>query len=69
MDLTREELLLKLGAARAKARAAWRLVDVEVAPQRAAFSYALNPATPLARRAKAFSFAIRGRACSRSRCS
>jgi transposase len=28
MDLTREELLMKLGAARAKARAAWRLIDV-----------------------------------------
>ena len=42
MDLTREELLMKLGAARAKARAAWRLVDVEVDPQSAAFSYALN---------------------------
>jgi len=42
MDLTREELLMKLGAARAKARAAWRLVDVEVDPQSAVFSYALN---------------------------
>src|SRR6266545_445190 len=31
MDLDREELLMKLGAARAKARAAWRLIDVEVA--------------------------------------
>jgi transposase len=42
MDLTREELLMKLGAARAKARAAWRLVDVEVDPQNATFSYRLN---------------------------
>src|ERR1700681_768851 len=42
MDLDREELLMKLGAARAKARAAWRLVDTEVAPQGATFSYALN---------------------------
>jgi hypothetical protein len=33
MDLDREELLMKLGAARAKARAAWRLVDVAVAPK------------------------------------
>jgi hypothetical protein len=41
-DLTREELLMKLGAARAKARAAWRLIDVEVAPDDAAFSFALN---------------------------
>src|ERR1700716_87084 len=42
MDLTREELLMKLGAARAKARAAWRLIDVEVAPNGATFSFALN---------------------------
>ena len=31
MSLEREELLMKLGAARAKARAAWRLLDIEVA--------------------------------------
>ena len=42
MKLTREELLMKLGAARAKARAAWRLVDVEVDPRIATFSYTLN---------------------------
>jgi hypothetical protein len=42
MDLEREELLMKLGAARAKARAAWRLVDVEVAAEGATFSFALN---------------------------
>ena len=42
MDLSREELLMKLGAARAKARAAWRLVDIEVDPKLAAFSYELN---------------------------
>src|SRR6266571_5010429 len=42
MDLDREELLMKLGAARAKARAAWRLIDVEVAPHDATFSFALN---------------------------
>ena len=42
MKLDREELLMKLGAARAKARAAWRLIDVEVAPRGAAFSYQLN---------------------------
>jgi hypothetical protein len=33
MDLDREELLMKLGAARAKARVAWRLVDVALAPR------------------------------------
>ena len=42
MELTREELLMKLGAARAKARAAWRLIDVAVAPDNATFSFALN---------------------------
>jgi transposase len=42
MNLEREELLMKLGAARAKARAAWRLIDVEVAPTGTAFSFALN---------------------------
>src|SRR5258708_91753 len=42
MELTREELLMKLGAARAKAREAWRLIDVEVAPDDATFSFALN---------------------------
>jgi transposase len=42
MSLTREALLMKLGAARAKAPSAWRLVDTEVAPQGATFSYALN---------------------------
>src|SRR5213594_3836262 len=42
MELEREELLMKLGAARAQARAAWRLVDIEVAPEAATFSFALN---------------------------
>src|SRR5215469_12118445 len=42
MDLTREELLMKLGAARAKARAARRLIDVAVVSEGATFSFALN---------------------------
>jgi transposase len=42
MELKRDELLMKLGAARAKVPAAWRLVNVEVAPEGATFSYALN---------------------------
>src|ERR1700686_3099463 len=42
MDLDREELLMKLGAARAKARAAWRLMDVEVADEGATFSFTLD---------------------------
>jgi len=41
-NLSREELLMKLGAARAKARAAWRLIDVEVAEKDATFTFALN---------------------------
>jgi transposase len=42
MGLKREELLMKLGAARSKARAAWRLLDIKIAPDSASFSYALN---------------------------
>jgi hypothetical protein len=42
MSLKREELLMKLGAARAKAPAAWRLIEIEVAAQGAAFGYQLN---------------------------
>ena len=42
MNLKREELLMKLGAARSKARAAWRLLDIKIAPDSASFSYALN---------------------------
>jgi hypothetical protein len=44
MELNREELLMKLGAARAKAPAAGRLVDIAVAEERATFSFALNRA-------------------------
>jgi transposase len=42
MKLTREELLMKLGAARAHAPTAWRLVAVDVAADRAAFGYRLD---------------------------
>src|ERR1700676_681277 len=42
MDLDREELLMKLGSARATARAAWRLIDVAGAPDSPTFSFALN---------------------------
>lgn len=42
MRLKRDELLMILGAAGGKARAAWRLVDIEVDPQIASFSYTLN---------------------------
>ena len=40
--LTREALLMKLGAAQSKAPAAWRLVTVEMAVQGACFGYWLN---------------------------
>ena len=42
MDLSRESLLMKLGAARAKAPAAWRLLDIAVDPRKATFTYTLN---------------------------
>jgi transposase len=42
MRLKREDLLMKLGAARAKSPAAWRLIDVELAPQGTNFSFARN---------------------------
>jgi Transposase DDE domain len=41
-NLTRERLLMKLGAAQNKAPAAWRLVTVEMAVQGASFGYWLN---------------------------
>ena len=39
MALSREELLMKLGAARAHAPAAWRLVVIAVAPEGVTFTY------------------------------
>jgi hypothetical protein len=42
MTLTREELLMKLGAARNQFRKAWRLVVVEVAADSPTFSYRLD---------------------------
>jgi hypothetical protein len=42
MTLSREALLMKLGAARQKASAAGRLIDVRVAETGASFTYALN---------------------------
>jgi hypothetical protein len=40
--LNREALLMKLGAARANAPAAWRLIDIKLAPTGARFSFQLN---------------------------
>src|SRR5215470_16769262 len=42
MKITREQLLMKLGAARAKAPIGWRLIDVKVEPASADFTFALN---------------------------
>ena len=42
MDLSREELLIRLGAARGRAPAAWRLVVVDVAAIEARFTYRLD---------------------------
>jgi transposase len=42
MKLSREELLMKLGAARKQARSAWRLIAIEVAANSAEFSYRLD---------------------------
>jgi transposase len=42
MRLKRDDLLVKLGAARAKSPAAWRLIDIELAPEGATFSFDLN---------------------------
>jgi hypothetical protein len=42
MKITREQLLMKLGAARAKAPVGWRLIDVKVEQASAGFTFALN---------------------------
>ena len=42
MQITREQLLMKLGAARAKAQIGWRLIDITVDPASASFAFALN---------------------------
>jgi hypothetical protein len=42
MQLERDELLMKLGAARSKVPTAWRLVDIEVPEHGTGFTYELN---------------------------
>ena len=42
MEVSREELLMKLGAARSKAPGAWRLIDVVTDKKTAAFTFSLN---------------------------
>src|SRR5450631_1598340 len=43
MSLTRDALLMKLGAAQTKAPAAWRLIEVAVPKHGASFTYRLDP--------------------------
>jgi hypothetical protein len=42
MSLTRDALLMKLGAAKAKTPTAWRLIEIEVAKEGASFTYRLD---------------------------
>jgi hypothetical protein len=42
MEIPREEMLMKLGAARARAPTAWRLVDIQMDKESAMFIYTLN---------------------------
>ena len=42
MELSRDELLMKLGSAKSKVPAAWRLIDVKVEEKGAGFTYRLN---------------------------
>jgi transposase len=42
MTLTREQLLMKLGAAKQKVPSAWRLIEIEVTKQQASFTYRLH---------------------------
>ena len=42
MEVSREEMLMKLGAARSKAPTAWRLVDIAMDKDTANFTYSLN---------------------------
>jgi hypothetical protein len=42
MEISREEMLMKLGAARARAPTAWRLIDIEMDKASSMFIYTLN---------------------------
>jgi Transposase DDE domain len=42
MEISREEMLMKLGAARSRAPTAWRLVDIEMDKESSTFIYTLN---------------------------
>jgi Transposase DDE domain len=42
MEISREEMLMKLGAARSRAPAAWRLIEIEMDKESSMFIYTLN---------------------------
>ena len=42
MEISREELLMKLGAARSKAPTAWRLINIDIDKQSAALTFRLD---------------------------
>src|ERR1700719_4521455 len=42
MEISREEMLMKLGAARSRAPTAWRLVEIDMDKESSMFIYALN---------------------------
>jgi hypothetical protein len=63
MTIDREELPMKLGAARAKARAAWRLIDIDVAPNAATFGFALNRNKLRAMRRREGRYLLRSNLC------
>jgi len=65
MQIDREELLMKLGAARAKARAAWRLIDIVVAPDQATFTFTLNRAKLREVRRREGRYLLRSNLCDR----
>jgi hypothetical protein len=65
MEIDREELLMKLGAARAKARAAWRLIDVAVAADQPTFTFTLNRAKLREVRRREGRYLLRSNLCDR----
>src|SRR5256886_3703419 len=69
MQLEREELLMKLGAARAKARAAWRLVDIAVVPEGTTFSFTLNRNKLRTVRRREGRYLLRSNLCGKNRAS
>jgi hypothetical protein len=65
MQLSRDALIMKLGAARAKGPAAWRLVEVKLDPHAAAFSFALNRKKLRAVRRREGRYLLRTNLCGR----